>query len=75
MKFNTNYDMETITKNIKEELQFFKDFAVILDKAENDGYMKIIIEAIREIFKKEINYAVKGKINRIKKAQRMQETF
>lgn len=65
--------MSDFTKKVKEELRVFNNFSAILDKADNDGYIKMILDSLNEIFNNELNFAIKGKLSRAPKTQRKEE--
>ena len=68
-----NVEMTDFTKKVKEELRVFNNFSAILDKADNDGYIKLILESLSEIFNNELNFAIKGNLTRAPKTQRKEE--
>lgn len=61
-------DASELTRKIKEELRVFNNFSAILEKAENDGYISVIVGSLSEIFKNELNFAVKGLLRRTPQA-------
>lgn len=67
------YDIAETTRKIKDELRIFSNFSAILEKAENDGYIKILSESVREVFQQEIDFAIKGKLIRAEEAQGEEE--
>ena len=66
-------EMSDFTKKVKDDLRVFNNFAAILDKADHDGYIRIIFESLNEIFKNEINFAIKGMFIRVKKTKRKEK--
>lgn len=62
-------DIPEFTKKVKEELRVFSNFSAILNKADNDGYIKIILESLGDIFRNELNFAIKGRLSRTPKAK------
>ncbi len=72
--FANDIDFQEFGKKIKDELRVFQNFTAILDKVDNDGYVKKITESLNEIFKNEVGFAIKGTLNRTSKAQRKEES-
>jgi hypothetical protein len=51
-------------KKLEEEINIFNNFSVIMEKALKDGYITQLFNTIQNIFQKEIEFALKGKVKR-----------
>lgn len=55
---------------VKNEILLFSNINCIFEKTEADGYLSLLSDSIREVFNKEILFAIHGELNRIKENER-----
>lgn len=62
----TNNVVDELSRRIKQDLTLYDSFQGILNKAEKDGSFYKLIDCIQSTVKNEIDFAIKGRINRAK---------
>lgn len=59
-----SYNSAEIAQRLKNDLRVYSSLTSILDKATQDGYVKLLTDSIHEIFKRETVFAIRGKLSR-----------
>ena len=65
-----DFTKDNFIQDVKDELRMFNNFASILEKAENDGYLKKLSYTMKDILINETEYAAKGDLTRVKEITR-----
>lgn len=70
-----NQSVDSFFSDVRNDIKIYTNVSSILEKSERDGYLDMIRETIDEVLKKEISFAVQGKLNSFKKDEREEARY
>lgn len=60
-----DWNISEVISKVKEEVGAYHNFQAILEKVEQDNYLRLFFESFKRIFEEEISFAYKGELKRV----------